>query len=688
MVTQGVVGLWQFVQDKVGDLKGMVIDTIQSFIVDRVIKSGIMWVLSLLNPASAFVRACKAIIDIVMFFVERGSQIAELVSAVTDSVVAIANGSIGGAAKLVEGALEKALPVVIGFLASLVGVGGISEKVQEIIKKVRGPIDKAIDGVIAKATKFAKGFGNKFKDTKFGNKAVAIHQSARQKKEAAHQWINDKKEAGKQHVEGKKEALKQRILDKKDKLTNNKLVKKLAAADEWANKKMTSLHNKWEAVKKWPGKKLEALGDKAGGLWGKAKDKFKPSKLGQKLGGMWNSAKNWGSEKWDAAKDKFKQSKLGQWWEAAKDKAGKIGNKLGFGKDGKNKAGKEDEIKVPKTLAASRKGHIKQPQESLTEEVANTPSGSLVYQASEQEPKQATNNLLKQHPNAELNDKTHVLTLPPIQDAPLEAASSLKALGAEVAQQTGLTQVIFNKTDSGWSLDGKLNHSITGLATHTGDRQPMKVKTLEPREAKKLWLQHYPPRFTVSSKFKDDHALGHVSKQTARDASILRFRKDNKQEQNPERWNRMTWTQTQKTMLINKAQGAGFDNRWATTYQGKQQLTTALKKITQRTVEPQLLSWEEYRNRKNKKDVEIFQTRNRGKIYVLFIVGEEKFSDVYVVGSWEPKERQAQIYHYEGSPPTAESMEEKYLKWVYDQDGHIVGPEIDIQLMEKGKRKT
>ena len=39
----------------------------------EVIKGGITWLLSLLNPAAAFIKACKAIYDIVMFIVERGS---------------------------------------------------------------------------------------------------------------------------------------------------------------------------------------------------------------------------------------------------------------------------------------------------------------------------------------------------------------------------------------------------------------------------------------------------------------------------------------------------------------------------------------------------------------------------------------------------------------------------------------
>jgi hypothetical protein len=169
---EGIAGLWQSIQDQVGDLKVMVIDNIQNFVVDGIIKGGVMWVLSLLNPASAFVKACKAIYDIIMFFIERGSQIAELVNAVMESVTAIASGAVGGAAKLVENALSKALPVVISFMASLLNLGGISEKIQAIVQKVRGPIEKAIDWVIAQAVTFAKKIGGKlgFGKDKKGNK--------------------------------------------------------------------------------------------------------------------------------------------------------------------------------------------------------------------------------------------------------------------------------------------------------------------------------------------------------------------------------------------------------------------------------------------------------------------------------------------------------------------------------------
>lgn len=172
LITEGISGLWRFIQEKVSDLKEMVLDAILGFIKDSVIIAGIKWVIGLLNPASAFFKACMAIYDIVMFFINRGAQIIELVNAVTDSVASIAKGSLGTAVGMVEGALAKAIPVTIGFLAGLLGLGDISGTVKKTIDKAQAPVNKAIDWVINMAVKGLKklggflGFGKKDKDGK------------------------------------------------------------------------------------------------------------------------------------------------------------------------------------------------------------------------------------------------------------------------------------------------------------------------------------------------------------------------------------------------------------------------------------------------------------------------------------------------------------------------------------------
>jgi hypothetical protein len=189
MVSEGPAGLWKYIQEKIGDLKETVVEGIKGFLKEKIITAGITWIIGLLNPASAFIKAAKAIYDIVMFFVTRGSQIMSLVDAIIDSMAAIADGSFSVAAAAVEKALGKAVPVVIGFLASLLGLGGVGEKIRGIIQKVQVPVTKAVDWVIQKAASMARGAGKLFTSQK-------EKKSGRKIKEAEEQELDPKVKAG------------------------------------------------------------------------------------------------------------------------------------------------------------------------------------------------------------------------------------------------------------------------------------------------------------------------------------------------------------------------------------------------------------------------------------------------------------------------------------------------------------
>jgi hypothetical protein len=158
-VTKGVAGLWEYIKDKTSQLLQAVLDGIKSFLIEKVIMAGVTWLIGLLNPASAFLKACKAIYDVIMFFIQHGQEILDLVNAVLDSILAIAKGNVGVAAKAVEKALANAVPVAIGFLAGLLGLGGLSEKIKEIIEKIQEPINAVIDWLINKAVALVKAIG-------------------------------------------------------------------------------------------------------------------------------------------------------------------------------------------------------------------------------------------------------------------------------------------------------------------------------------------------------------------------------------------------------------------------------------------------------------------------------------------------------------------------------------------------
>ena len=148
VVVGGPAVLWEMLLEKFTEFEDMVVGEIKSFVMEKVVKAGITWLVSMLNPAAAFIKACKMIYDVVMFFVERGSQIKEFVETVIDAAGDIARGGVGGVPEKIEGVLAKLLPLAISFLANLLGLGGVGDKIRSIIEKVRNPIKRAMDKVI------------------------------------------------------------------------------------------------------------------------------------------------------------------------------------------------------------------------------------------------------------------------------------------------------------------------------------------------------------------------------------------------------------------------------------------------------------------------------------------------------------------------------------------------------------
>src|SRR5690349_11317072 len=72
--------------------------------------------------------------------------------------------------------------ILIGFLASVIGIGGIGQKIRQIIETLQKPVNKALDFVIKTGLKLAgpiirgvKGFAGKVKSgaKKLGQKALA-----------------------------------------------------------------------------------------------------------------------------------------------------------------------------------------------------------------------------------------------------------------------------------------------------------------------------------------------------------------------------------------------------------------------------------------------------------------------------------------------------------------------------------
>ncbi|MEV1063921.1 HPC2 multi-domain protein [Streptomyces sp. NPDC050263] len=170
---EGVAGVTEEIKEQVGDLKSNLLGKISRYLIPTVLVAGITWIISLLNPASAFVKAVKMIIDIVTFIIDRGAQIVEFVNSVLDAIIAIAGGGAGGVPALIEKALAASIPVLIGALAAILGIGGIADKIKKFFTALSKPVMKAVDWVVARIVKLGKQIWAKLKSKLKGDKGKA-----------------------------------------------------------------------------------------------------------------------------------------------------------------------------------------------------------------------------------------------------------------------------------------------------------------------------------------------------------------------------------------------------------------------------------------------------------------------------------------------------------------------------------
>lgn len=147
---KGPAALWEEVKEFLSDLKEQVIDSIREWLIATIIKKATIKLVSMFNPVGAIIQAILMIYDTAMFFIENINRILDFVEAVINSFYKIATGAIDDAANWIEKALANTIPIIIAFLARLLGISGITDKIVSTIKKIQTRVDRAVDKVIAK----------------------------------------------------------------------------------------------------------------------------------------------------------------------------------------------------------------------------------------------------------------------------------------------------------------------------------------------------------------------------------------------------------------------------------------------------------------------------------------------------------------------------------------------------------
>ncbi|EGV18796.1 hypothetical protein [Thiocapsa marina] len=156
LVTEGPAAVWNWVKDQAAKLKTLVVETVSDWMVTQLVAKAAMKLATMFTPVGAFIQAIKMMYDTIMFFIEKAKDIMALVKSITASFKQMAQGAVAAAANYIDQSMAKAIPLIIAFLAKLVGLGGLGAKVRRIVTKLREPVTRAIDFVLDKIIGAAK----------------------------------------------------------------------------------------------------------------------------------------------------------------------------------------------------------------------------------------------------------------------------------------------------------------------------------------------------------------------------------------------------------------------------------------------------------------------------------------------------------------------------------------------------
>ncbi|MCO4770088.1 MAG: DUF4157 domain-containing protein [Deltaproteobacteria bacterium] len=151
LVTGGVDGLWDAISNDLSSLWEMVVDGIKGWILETIVTQAVLRIATMFNPVGALLNAIMTAYNVYTFVRDEIGRIMGVVTSVVDMIASIAAGSLGPAATAIENALASLIPIAISLLANLLGLGGIANKVKEIIEgvqdTVKGALRKLIQGV-------------------------------------------------------------------------------------------------------------------------------------------------------------------------------------------------------------------------------------------------------------------------------------------------------------------------------------------------------------------------------------------------------------------------------------------------------------------------------------------------------------------------------------------------------------
>jgi hypothetical protein len=134
----------------------MIREAAMSFLIQALIMQVAPRIAAMLVPGGAILQAVEAIFKVLMWVIMNAARIFTLIESLVATAGQAVAGNISGVAAGVESALVQIIVLVIDFLASYLGLGGLGAKLKGVIMKVSGKLKSVLKKVLDAIKKRAK----------------------------------------------------------------------------------------------------------------------------------------------------------------------------------------------------------------------------------------------------------------------------------------------------------------------------------------------------------------------------------------------------------------------------------------------------------------------------------------------------------------------------------------------------
>lgn len=149
VIEGGIASVVPLIIGQLTNLLDKLTSGIVDFVIQKVATEALGYLSGLLTGGlGTLIQVARKIYEVVLWVLDVFQRVQAMITTVVDALERIATGDLEPAAGAIESTLARFVPILIGLLAGLLGLGDLPKKIRNLIQRLSAPVDRLLDKVV------------------------------------------------------------------------------------------------------------------------------------------------------------------------------------------------------------------------------------------------------------------------------------------------------------------------------------------------------------------------------------------------------------------------------------------------------------------------------------------------------------------------------------------------------------